>query len=127
MIRLMKINYRRRFLNKLIEIDETPSLLDAIYWIAESWKEVKSEHIVNCFRKAGYATGTSEIQEPLIEAMGMLQSLLQTLARTRSTQELDASEVVTFDDVFKLWKISLDQSGRMICSERISTIFRKNL
>lgn len=76
-INAFKMRYRKKFVIDLVNkidaemrkdiinatIEFNPSVLEAICWISEAWKEVKPETIVNCFRKCGFASGSATVDE----------------------------------------------------------------
>lgn len=64
-IQTLKLKFRNRQLKKMVremdhsskcgsEILKNISLLDAIYWIDRSWKEVETSTIVKCYKKCGF-------------------------------------------------------------------------
>lgn len=64
-IQTLKLKFRNRQLKKMVremdhsskcgsEILKNISLLDAIYWIDKSWKEVETSTIVKCYKKCGF-------------------------------------------------------------------------
>ena len=70
-IHTLKLKYRKRQLLRIlqelemnigasvVDIAKKASILDAIYWIAASWKEINQETIYSCFRKAGFITDSA--------------------------------------------------------------------
>lgn len=81
-IQTMKLKYRKRQLQFVInqmdrqptktgsEILKTVSVLDAVYWVASSWKEVEASTIQKCFAKCGFVehTSTSAAETPAAAA-----------------------------------------------------------
>ena len=61
-----------------IDISSRISLLDAIYFVARSWRKVKPETISNCFRKCGFRTQTSSSGESGDEPILMGEELALT-------------------------------------------------
>ena len=69
----MKINYRKKLLKALIEgIEENKSvpetlkrfnLKDAVYWISETWDEVKPATIIKLWRKIINTSNTEDPQK----------------------------------------------------------------
>ena len=52
-------------LSPAIDISSRLSLLDAVYYVAKSWRRVKAETIANCFRKCGFMAITDSTREEL--------------------------------------------------------------
>ncbi|XP_052696591.1 tigger transposable element-derived protein 4-like [Crassostrea angulata] len=70
-IQTLKLKFRNRQLKKMVremdhsskcgsEILKIISLLDAIYWIDRSWKEVETSTIVKCFKRCGFVDMQNE-------------------------------------------------------------------
>jgi hypothetical protein len=74
-IQNMKVHYRRYLLEKLLSLMESGrsssdfqiNIMDALFNLRRAWTTVSSETIANCFKHAGFSsgsTGTDEIPSP---------------------------------------------------------------
>ena len=72
-IQAMKANYRKSMLYSLLaaigkfntatEFAESVTVFDAIRWISSVWNNVPEETLLKCFRRAGFASPETELQE----------------------------------------------------------------
>lgn len=74
LIQAMKLKYRKRQLQHVLlqmekqkdksgdQLLKDISVLDAICWVAQSWKEVEVSTVVKCFAKAGFSEKVNEIE-----------------------------------------------------------------
>ena len=69
----MKANYRKSMLHSLLaaagkfntatEFAKSVTVFDAIRWISSAWSNVREETILKCFRRAGFASPETDLQE----------------------------------------------------------------
>lgn len=72
-IQAMKANYRKSMLHSLLtavgkfstatEFAKSVTVFDAIRWISIAWNNVQEETILKCFRRAGFASPETDLQE----------------------------------------------------------------
>ena len=69
----MKANYRKSMLRSLLaavgkfntatEFAKFVTVFDAIRWISSAWNNVQEETIFKCFRRAGFTSSETDVQE----------------------------------------------------------------
>ena len=69
----MKANYRKSMLHSLLatvgkfntvtEFAKSVTVVDAIWWISSPWNNVWEETILKCFRRAGFVSPETDLQE----------------------------------------------------------------
>ena len=72
-IQAMNANYRKSMLHNLLaavgkfitatEFAKFVTVFDAIRWIGSAWHNVREETILKCFRRAGFASPETDLQE----------------------------------------------------------------
>jgi len=72
-VMLLKANYRKSMLRSLLaavgkfntatEFAKSVTVFDAIRWIGSVWNNVREETIHKCFRRAGFASPETDLQE----------------------------------------------------------------
>ena len=102
-IQSFKSKYRKKLMRYVIarinddliasEIIKCIDILQAITWVADSWKEVSVETIKNCFAKCGITDQISEDEDVLVDEE--FNSLFDELADPES--DMTAEEYVDFD------------------------------
>ena len=70
---LLKANYRKSMLHSFLaavgkfntatEFAKSVTVFDAIWWISSVWSNVREETILKCFRRAGFASPETDLQE----------------------------------------------------------------
>ena len=69
----MKANYRKSILHSLLaavgkfntttEFAKPVTVFDVIRWIRSAWNNVREEIVLKCFRRAGFASPETDLQE----------------------------------------------------------------
>ena len=101
-----KALYRKLLVRQLIAKMEANSrfnptdvtVLDAVYWISQAWKEVSEACIKNCFRKAGFTKALSGDDEVLNEVSYLADALPSSQLIQALNGDITAQEYCTFDD-----------------------------
>jgi hypothetical protein len=100
-IKNMKVHYKKRLLRHVLahmdvvslaqEVIKSVTVLHAANWIAQAWKEVTPQTIMNCFGKGGFTTSSNE-EDDSMSPLEDMQHLLQ------SSDLCSAEDLLTFDD-----------------------------
>ena len=108
-IKIFKTKYRKRLLQSLLaQINneninknnfKKANFLDAVYWVEQSWSEVKVESIINCFKHAGF---TSNLMEEIIpeNTEDDLQEYISRVNELNLVDEpMEPQNFIIFDDL----------------------------
>ena len=112
-IQNFKIHYKRRLLQYVLarieesesasEVVKSVNVLTAIRWVAQAWKEVKSETIQKCFRNAGILDNDMEVSQipdndDLYEDIDQAQVLQELILETNLESACYMEEYVQSED-----------------------------
>ena len=74
------------------------TVLDAVYWISQAWKEVSEDCIKNCFRKAGFTKPLPDYDEIFDESSYLADALPFAQLIQALNGDITAQEYCTFDN-----------------------------
>ena len=108
-IQSFKVLYRKCFVKSLLdkidnkndEFSSTIDVLDACYWIKNSWDQVSQTTIINCFNHAGYDVASinyeNNADSMAIEQLSELVKIRNNKLKTSPEASISASEYVDID------------------------------
>lgn len=136
-IRAFKAIYRKKLLEKIIqkigriehatELTKSITVLDAVLWAAQAWKEVKVGGISHCFEKAGFPKSPGSADDLIVEDddfddQSMLDVLQEYTDQLPATYRMEIDDYITFDD-----GLAMMQSSANTIEDIAQEVWRANI